>query len=157
MTVKMTIDDKEVREVLHNLNINTRSYGRRIIREYAELQVRYLRREVRSKLNRTGTLAKSIRNESIRGGWGQVILMADYAEYVDEGAMPSKGGVLMPSLKARPYMKRYGIKNELYWRRKIAKHGTRAHPFIRGAIYKTQTEAPDKIYKKYLRKLTKKR
>ena len=157
MTVTMKIDDKEVRDVLSNYDINIRSYGRRIIREYAELQVRYLKKEVRTKLNRTGTLARSIRNESIRGGWGQVILMADYAEHVDEGATPSRGGTLMPSLKARPYMKRYGIKNELYWRRYIAKHGTRAHPFINGAIYKTRTEAPDKIYKKYLRRMTKKR
>lgn len=155
--IGMRVDDKEVRGILRNFDINIRTFGRRIIREYAELEVRYLRKEIKTRLSKTGTLARSVHNESIRGGWGQIILMSDYAEHVDKGAMPSKGGVLMPSYKAKPYMKRYGIKNELYWRRSIAKHGTRAHPFIDGAIYKTNTEAPDKVYKKYLRKLTKKR
>ena len=153
----MTINDKEVRETLHSLGINTRSYGRKIVREYAELQVRYLKREIKAKLYVTGKLHNSVKNKPIRGGWGQVILMADYAEHVDKGAEPSKGGRLMPSHKSRPYTKRYGIKNDTYWRRYIAKYGTRAHPFIDGAIYKTTTEAPDKIYKKYLKKLTTKR
>lgn len=157
MTVKMTINDKEVRDTLGSLGINLRKYGRRIVREYAELQVRYLKKEVREKLNRTGKLNRSIINKSVRGGWGQIIYMADYAEHVDRGANPSKTGMPMPYSKAKPYMKRYGIKNPYYWRRHIAKHGTRAHPFIDGAIYKTRTEAPEKIYNKYLRKITKKR
>ncbi len=157
MTVKMTIDDKEVRNTLHSMDINIRSFGRKIIKKYAELQVRYLKREVRSRLYVTGNLHKSIINKPIRGGWGQIILMADYAEHVDKGATPSRGGLLMPHHKASPYLKRYGIKDEVMWRRKIAKYGTRAHPFIDGAIYKTVTEAPDKIYKKYLGKIAKKR
>jgi len=136
MTITMKVNDKEVRNLCHNMGINIRSFGRRIIREHAELQVRFLKREIRMKVNRTGKLHKSVHNKSIRGGWGQVIYMEDYAEHVDKGAMPSKGGRLMPAHKARPYMKKYGIKNELKWRSKIAKHGTRAHPFIDGAIQK---------------------
>lgn len=148
--ISMKVNDTEVRDQLKRLSINVRKYGRVITRKYAELLVKNLKKGAPRV---TGTLRKSIENKSSRGGWGQDIHSAHYADYVDTGALPSKGGRFMPINKASLYAKKYGIKNMTAWRRHIAEYGTRPHPFLLKAVYSTEANAKSKIYNRYVRRM----
>ena len=145
----INLDDVGFRNHLKNIGINTLKYGRKLMRERASLTVRELKK---SEPDVSGTLKRRTRKEPVRKGWGYRILMPYYAEYVDRGTGTGK---MMPVSNALKYRRLYGIRNINAWRRHIAKHGIKAHPFIQIALRRSERRSPE-LYKKYLELMIKK-
>lgn len=148
--VKMFIDDKDIRKFTKSSEINLTKYGRKITKEFADnviLQLRENSSVSTGNLRREGTIYR----RSVRGGWGQDILMPEYGIYLDEGAKPARAP--MPNDKARQYMRIYGVKNRWAWKKSIMEHGTKPHPFIEKSFNNTNRYFDSVIIPKYMEKI----
>jgi HK97 gp10 family phage protein len=87
----------------------------------------------------TGKLRRSIKYKKVRGG-AVVLVGADYGLFVHEGTKPH-----WPPVSAlQGWADRHGI-SPYAVAAGIAKHGTRAQPFLRDALEQTQKSLPLEI------------